>query len=158
MAEGDSATALEVLEKDYQETVRELQGPKSAIFESFLGEYEKLYKALLKSHDNEKRLTKKIRDLNAEISANAANVQTAMKLAQEDQQHILTLRRDIETQQKQVEQSMQKETANKETIARLKADIKDLTARIEQGANMTEEQQALLTQLASQKEQLEKDR
>merc|ERR1719218_214643 len=126
MAEGDSATALEVLEKDYQETVRELQGPKSAIFEGFLGEYEKLYKALLKSHDNEKRLTKKIRDLNAEISANAANVQTAMKLAQEDQQHIITLRRDIEQNQKQVEAAQQKEKQAKDTISGLKADIKDL--------------------------------
>jgi len=158
MAEGETTTALEVLEKDYQETVAELSGSKAVVFEGFLGEYEKLYKALLKSHDNEKRLTKKIRDLNAEISANAANVQTAMKLAQEDQQHILTLRRDIESQQKQVETSVQKEKVNKETIARLKADIKDLTEGIEQGATMTEEQQSLLAQLAAQKEQLEKDR
>lgn len=158
MADGDSTTALEVLEKDYQETVAELSGPKAAIFEGFLGEYDKLYKALLKSHDNEKRLTKKIRDLNAEISANAANVQTAMKLAQEDQQHILTLRRDIEAQQKQVEQSLTKEKTNKETIAKLKTEIKELSDKIEQGASMTEEQQALLSQLAAQKEQLEKDR
>jgi chromosome segregation ATPase len=158
MAEGDSATALEVLDKDYQETVAELTGPKAAVFEGFLGEYEKLYKALLKSHDNEKRLTKKIRDLNAEISANAANVQTAMKLAQEDQQHILTLKRNIETEQKQVEQSIQKEAANKETIAKFKADIKEYVEKIEQGATMTEEQQALLSHLAAQKEQIEKDR
>merc|ERR1719359_347124 len=151
MAEPDTTTALEVLERDYQETIGELTGPKAAIFEPFLAEYEKLYKALLKSHENEKRLTKKIRDLNAEISANAANVQTAMKLAQEDQQHILTLRRDIEAQQKQVEQSIQKEKVNKDTIAKLKLDIKDLTERIEQGASMTEEQQALLSQLAAKK-------
>merc|ERR1719359_2434440 len=138
MAEPDTTTALEVLEKDYKDTVAELTGPKAAVFEGFFGEYEKLYKALLKSHDNEKRLTKKIRDLNAEISANAANVQTAMKLAQEDHQQILTLRRDIEAQQKQVEQSLQKEKVNKDTIAGLKNDIKDLSERIEQGASMTE--------------------
>jgi chromosome segregation ATPase len=87
-----------------------------------------------------------------------ANVQTAMKLAQEDHQQILTLRRDIEAQQKQVEQSLQKEKSNKDTIAELKDDISELTDKIEQGANMTEEQQALLSQLAAQKEQLEKDR
>merc|ERR1719247_2431892 len=112
MAEPDSSTALESLERDYQETVGELAGPKAAVFEGFLSEYEKLYKALLKSHDNEKRLQKRIRDLNAEIVANAANVQTAMKLAQEDQQHIHTLRRDIEQQQKQVESSQTKERVN----------------------------------------------
>lgn len=157
MAEPDT-TALEVLEKDYQETVSELSGAKAQTLEPFLTEYESLYKALLKSHDNEKRLTKRMRDLNAEIVANAANVQTALKLAQEDQQIIQTLRRDIETQQKQVEESQKKERMNKDSIAKLKMEIKELTEKIDQGATMTEEQQNLLDQLAAQKEQLEKDR
>mmetsp|Transcript_127838 Transcript_127838/g.239020 ORF Transcript_127838/g.239020 Transcript_127838/m.239020 type:complete len:845 (+) Transcript_127838:106-2640(+) len=159
MEEGDSATALEVLEKDYHDTVADLSsGPRSTILDPFRVEYEKLYKALLKSHESEKRLTKRIRDLNAEISANAANVQTAMKLTTEDQQHILTLKRDIEAQEKLVEQSKQKEKMNKDTISKHKLDIKDLTDRIEQGADMTVEQQNLLNQLRTQKEQLEKDR
>ena len=48
-------------------------------------EYEKLHRALKKSHESEKRLIKKCRELNAEIVANAAKVQTALKLSQEDQ-------------------------------------------------------------------------
>ena len=40
----------------------------------------------------------------------------------------------------------------------LPSPCQDLTERIEQGASMTEEQQALLSQLAAQKEQLEKER
>lgn len=156
--EHDSGTALEVLDRDYNETLQELSGPKAAILDTFKVEYEKLHAALLKSHESEKRLTRKIRELNSEISANAANVQTAMKLTQEDQQHIQTLRRDIEGQQKMVDQSLQKEQQNKELINTHRDEIKDLTDQIEQGADMTLEQQNLLGQLGAQKEQLEKDR
>ena len=48
-------------------------------------EYEKLHRALKKSHESEKRLIKKCRELNAEIVSNASKVQTALKLSQEDQ-------------------------------------------------------------------------
>mmetsp|Transcript_14530 Transcript_14530/g.36872 ORF Transcript_14530/g.36872 Transcript_14530/m.36872 type:complete len:843 (+) Transcript_14530:124-2652(+) len=158
MDEADSTSALEALERDYNETVKELTGPKAQIVEPFRAEYEKLYKALLRSHESEKRLTKKIRDLNAEISASAQSVQTAMKTAAEDQQQIATLRRDIETQQKLVEQSLDKERQAKESIAKYKAEIADLQQRIDQGAGMSAEQELQLNQLAAQKEQLEKDR
>jgi len=158
MDEADSTTALEVLDRDYQDTLKELSGPKSKAVEAFRNEYEKLYKALLKSHESEKRLVKKIRDLNAEIGANATNVQTAMKHAQEEQQDMVRLRRDIEAQQKLVEQSHQKEKQVKDTIARHKAEIKELTDIIEQGVGMTAEQENLLNQRKTQREQLEKDR
>lgn len=71
MEESDNASALEVLKKDYQETLAELSGGKAAIIEPFRLEYEHLYKALLRSHESENRLTKKIRDLSTEISASA---------------------------------------------------------------------------------------
>lgn len=158
MEEADSSTALEVLERDYQETISELSGAKAQIVEPFRVEYEKLYKALLRSHESEKRLTKKIRDLNAEISASAQSVQTAMKTAAEDQHQIATLRKDIEAQQKQVEQVYAKERQAKEAISGFKAEIADLVNKIEQGAGMSAEQENQLNQLRVQKDQLEKDR
>eukprot|EP00747_Dinoflagellata_sp_TGD_P162860 gnl/TRDRNA2_/TRDRNA2_180945_c0_seq1.p1 gnl/TRDRNA2_/TRDRNA2_180945_c0~~gnl/TRDRNA2_/TRDRNA2_180945_c0_seq1.p1 ORF type:complete len:877 (+),score=320.21 gnl/TRDRNA2_/TRDRNA2_180945_c0_seq1:83-2632(+) len=156
--EGDSSSAFEVLERDYQDTLKDLSGSNAAIVEPFRAEYEKLFKALQKSHESEKRLIKKCRDLNSDITANAASVQTAMKLSQEDQQQIAMLRREIDGQQKLVAQSQQKEAQAKEMIARYKADINDLTARIEAGAGMTPEQEAQINQLVAQKEQLEKER
>ena len=61
--------------------------------EKFRTEYEKLHRALLKSHDSEKRLMQKCRELNAEIVANSAKVSTALKLSQEDQATIQTLKK-----------------------------------------------------------------
>ena len=66
-------------------------GDKS--LEKFRVEYEKLHRALKKSHESEKRLMQKCRELNAEIVANAAKVQTALKLSQEDQTTIASLKK-----------------------------------------------------------------
>ena len=56
-------------------------------------EYEKLHRALKKSHESEKRLMQKCRELNGEIVANAAKVSTALKLSQEDQNTIVALKK-----------------------------------------------------------------
>jgi len=61
--------------------------------EKFRSEYEKLHKALKKSHESEKRLMTKCRELNAEITANSAKVSTALKLSQEDQNIITNLKK-----------------------------------------------------------------
>ena len=68
-------------------------GDKS--LEKFRVEYEKLHRALKKSHESEKRLMQKCRELNAEIVANASKVQTALKLSQEDQTTIASLKKVI---------------------------------------------------------------
>mmetsp|Transcript_21824 Transcript_21824/g.61782 ORF Transcript_21824/g.61782 Transcript_21824/m.61782 type:complete len:845 (-) Transcript_21824:92-2626(-) len=156
--DADSTSAIDELQRDFQETLRELEGPRAAVLEPFRLEYEKLHKALMWSHESEKRLTKKIRDLNAEISQSAQSVQMAMKAAAEDQQQIATLRRDIEAQQKVVETSLQKEQQAKQKIDKYKQEIADLQKRIEQGAGMSAEQELQLAQLSAQRDQLEKDR
>lgn len=61
--------------------------------EKFRVEYEKLHRALKKSHDSEKRLMAKCRELNADIVSNAAKMQTALKLSQEDQASIASLKK-----------------------------------------------------------------
>ena len=72
-------------------------------------EYEKLHRALKKSHDQEKQLIKKCRELNGEIVNNAAKVQTALKLSQEDQATIGSLRKEIEKAWTMVDVAHEKE-------------------------------------------------
>eukprot|EP00965_Chrysotila_dentata_P235702 6200913-Pleurochrysis_carterae.AAC.2 len=88
---GFETSAFETLEHDFQEVLAELVGDKS--LERFRQEYEKLHRALKKSHESEKRLIKKCRELNSEIVSNAAKVQTALKLSQGDQNTIGSLKR-----------------------------------------------------------------
>ena len=75
----------------------------------------------------EKRLIKKCRELNSEIVNNAAKVQTALKLSQEDQNTIASLKREIEKAWKMVDASHEKEARAKETISQLKSEISNLS-------------------------------
>jgi hypothetical protein len=84
-------TAFEEIERDFQEVLGELSGDKS--LEKFRIEYEKLHAVMKKSYDNEKRLMAKCRELNAEIVVNSAKVATALKLSQDDQTTIVSLKK-----------------------------------------------------------------
>lgn len=102
-----SAAAFEALERDFQEVLANLVGDKS--LEKFRMEYEKLHRALKRSHEHEKKLIKKVRELNGEIVNNAAKVHTALKLSQEDQNTIATLRKEVEKAWKLVDVAHEKE-------------------------------------------------
>lgn len=82
-----------------------------SVFDEPRLEYEKLHRALKKSHEQEKRLIKKCRELNGEIVNNAAKVQTALKLSQEDQATIGSLRKEIEKAWTMVDVAHEKEGA-----------------------------------------------
>ena len=65
---------------------------------------------LYRCSDNEKRLTKKVKELNGEIVGNAAKVQTALRLSEEDQTTIITLKKEVEKAWKLVDASHEKVT------------------------------------------------
>ena len=109
-------------------------GDKS--LERFRVEYEKLHRALKKSHESEKRLMQKCRELNAEIVANAAKVTTALKLSQEDKGTISSLKQEIEKLWKMVDAAHEKESRARDTIHQLKLEIANLTKLVEQGAGL----------------------
>ncbi|XP_057307305.1 cilia- and flagella-associated protein 58-like [Hydractinia symbiolongicarpus] len=148
--------AFEALERDFQEVLNELTGDKS--LEKFRVEYEKLHRALKKSHESEKRLMGKCRELNAEIVANAAKVSTALKLSQEDQTTISSLKKEIEKAWKMVDAAHEKETRARETIQALKHEITNLTKLVEQGAGLNMGQDNSVQELLRAKEELTKER
>lgn len=146
------AASLEALENDFQEVLAELEGDKS--LERFRLEYEKLHRALKKSNGQEKKLIKKCRELNAEIINNAAKVQTALKLSQEDQASIASLKKEMEKAWKMVDASHEKEIRAKETIAQLKDEINNLSRLVEQGAGLSVGQENMLKEVMRAKEEL----
>ena len=90
-------------------------------------QYEKLYAHFKKSHTQEKRLIKKVRELNDEIMNNAKKVQTALKLSEEDQAQITRLKEEVNRAWKMVDASKEKELRAKETIQDLRKEIDNLT-------------------------------
>ncbi|PRP78294.1 flagellar associated protein [Planoprotostelium fungivorum] len=153
---GFESSAFQDLEQEFQEVLSELVGDKS--LEKFRVEYEKLHRALKKSHESEKRLIKRCRELNAEIVSNAAKVQTALKLSQEDQKTIGLLKKEIEKAWKMVDASHEKESQANSTIHKLKTEINNLTRLVEQGTGLSIGQEHSVKELLKIKEELTRDR
>merc|ERR1719174_1079936 len=154
--EAEPTDTAEFWESQFQDVLTELVGDKS--LEHFRLEYEKLHRALKKSHESERRLIKKCRELNAEIVTNAVKVQTALKLSQEDQATIGALKKEIERAWKMVEASHEKEQRAKETIHSLKSEITNLSKLVEQGAGLSINQENMVSNLVMQKNDLVKNR
>uniref|UniRef100_A0A8C4Q3S5 Cilia and flagella associated protein 58 n=1 Tax=Eptatretus burgeri TaxID=7764 RepID=A0A8C4Q3S5_EPTBU len=150
----EEESSFESLEKGIQAVLDELVGDKS--LEKFREEYEKLHGALKKSHDSEKRLMSKCRELNAEILANSARVASVMQLSQEDQATIALLKKEIEKAWKMVDTAHEKEMHAKETITSLEADIVNLNAAVEEGNALLGENN--IPDLLQQKEELTSER
>jgi len=148
--------SFQQIEQEFQDVLRELVGDKS--LEKFKVEYEKLHKALSKSHDSEKRLMQKCRELNAELVANSAKVQTALKLSQDDQNTIASLKKELEKAWKVSESSVEKAQTAKETIQSLKLEIANLTKLVEQGAGLTTGQENNVNELMKAKDELTSER
>ena len=138
------------------QVLADLEGDAS--LDRFRVEYEKLHRALKKSHESEKRLIKKCRELNAELVANAAKVQTALKLSEEDQSTIAALKKEIEKAWKMVDTSHEKEARAKDSIQQLKLEISNLSRLVEQGAGLSLGQETTVNDLIKQKEDLMAER
>jgi chromosome segregation ATPase len=149
----NNTSAFEALERDFQEVLGELMGDQN--LEKFRLEYEKLHRALKKSHEQEKRLVKKCRELNSEIVNNQAKIKTALRLSQEDQKTITHLQKEMEKTWKLVYAAQEKETRGKETIAALKEEMANLSKLVEKGAGLSLNQENMVKELRQAKEELE---
>ncbi|XP_036592331.1 cilia- and flagella-associated protein 58 isoform X3 [Trichosurus vulpecula] len=148
--------AFEELEREFQDVINELSGDKS--LERFRTEYEKLHVVMKKSYENEKRLMAKCRELNAEIVVNSAKVATALKLSQDDQTTIASLKKEIEKAWKMVDSAYDKEQKAKETILALKEEIVNLSKLVEQGSGLSLGQSNNIRDLLKYKEEITKER
>lgn len=148
--------AFEALERDFQEVLGELAGDQS--LERFRVEYEKLHKALKISHENEKKLLKKCKELNTDIVSNAAKVQTALKLTHEDSQTITFLKAELEKTFKVLTLSKEREDKAKQKIENLQSEIKHLNSLLEKGNSLSSGQTNTVQELMSLKDELTKER
>lgn len=143
-----NSSAFEVLERDFEDVINELLGEAS--LEKFRLEYEKLHRALKKSHDQEKRLVKKCRELNNEILSNQAKIKTALKLSQEDQKTIAHLQKEMEKTWKLVYTAQEKEQRAMDTINALKEELINLSQLLDKSSHVGSDQEVLIEELRNQ--------
>ncbi|XP_077448840.1 cilia- and flagella-associated protein 58 [Stigmatopora argus] len=119
-------------------------------------EYEKLLNALTKSHNNEKKLMSKCKELSAEMASASTKFEAARKLSQDDDATLSSLKTELEKAWQMVDNAYNKEQANIETIKNLQEEVSTLTQVIEQQslASANQDQSDLLKMI----EELTNDR
>jgi len=153
---GFDQQAFEALETDFENVLSELTS--DAQLEHFRLEYETLYRALKKSHESEKRLVKKCRELSNDISSTTTKAAAAVKLSAEDQSTIAQLKNDILRTSTAVESSLIKEKDTKEELAALKEEIEQLKAEVKAGTGSSAAQENKLRDLIAQRDDLARER
>ncbi|BBN13209.1 cilia- and flagella-associated protein 58 [Marchantia polymorpha subsp. ruderalis] len=156
LTSGFELQAFETLEREFQQVLYELQTDPS--LDKFRNEYEKLHRALKKSHESEKRLIKKCRELNSEIQTNTAKVQTALTNSEEDQLLILDLREEIGKAWKMVDATQEKEAKAKENIQALKQEIANLSGIVDQNVTFAVSKDTQVGSLEDEKLELVRER
>ncbi|XP_063751732.1 cilia- and flagella-associated protein 58 isoform X2 [Eleginops maclovinus] len=135
---GAAEDMFESLE-EFHIVLNELVGDES--MDKVRVEYEKLIHALRKSRENEKRLMSKCRELNAEVVSTSTKVAAALKLSQEDETTITSLKRELDKAWKMVDAAHAKESRDKETIRTLKEEVANLMHAAEQQTNISLDQE-----------------
>jgi len=148
--------AFEALEKDFQDVLQELAADAS--LEHFRRQYEKLHRALTSSHENEKKLLKKCKDLNQDIVGNAGKVQVALELTKEEAQNVTILRQEMDKAYRVIEQFRDKEEQNKRKMEGLHEQIRQLRSLVEQGNSMAAGQNVTNSELIAQNQRLTDER
>ena len=108
--------------------------------DAFRVEYEKLYRTLKHSHEQEKKLEKKCKSLSEECRQLTAKGERLRMHSREDETQIETLKAELESAWRQADDASDLEMAGKEQIAKLRVEIAELTRRCEMAENGEEEE------------------
>ncbi|XP_027645096.2 cilia- and flagella-associated protein 58 [Falco peregrinus] len=149
-------SAFEALEKGFQDVINLLKADKT--LEKYRIEYEKLHTVMKKSHENEKRLMEKCRQLNAELLVNSSKVAVLTELSKEDQGTIASMKTEIEKSWKMVDAAYEKEKKMKETINSLQEETARLNNLVKQGSGPSLREEYHIRDLLKRKEGVTKER
>ncbi|CAK85366.1 unnamed protein product (macronuclear) [Paramecium tetraurelia] len=152
---GFSEQDRDALEREFQDIINELANEPA--LERFRQEYTKLHQAFRNAYDQERRLLRKLRDINSDILNNAGKVTNALKFSQEDSERIKLLKTELDNTYKVIEQAQMREDKLKQKIENFQAEIKHLQDLVEQG-NALQSQTNKITELQTQKEDFIKER
>jgi chromosome segregation ATPase len=132
----------------------ELAGDQSLV--RFKHEYDRLYRALRRSHDNERILYNKITELSRDMANQTAKLRLALKMSQEDAQAISYLKQELEKTFKVLELSKEREERAKQKIEGMNSKIKVLESNLQQFQAKSAGQSNAINDLKEKKEQLTK--
>ncbi|KAJ3089215.1 hypothetical protein HK102_006917 [Quaeritorhiza haematococci] len=145
-------------EIEFDETLHTLEesgayeGDNLSLLGKFRAEYEKVHRAILRSHTHAEALYEDVKELAEEYRENLNLTQEAVKNSVRDQQVIRTLRQQIRRSEELVEASNKREESSKEQLRLLHSDIKSLSTALKEGVGLSVMQERTLQELTHAKE------
>lgn len=143
---------FERVDQDLQYILQEIAGDRS--LERFRLEYQKLHKTLKTSHETEKKLIKRCKELNSETSANSVKVQIALKLSHEDNMAMDQVKQDVDRTWKLVDAAREREENAKKRYAENKYELEEAKRKVDSNDIIPQEQQSLLDELKQKKDEI----
>ncbi|KAF4658729.1 hypothetical protein FOL46_006854 [Perkinsus olseni] len=135
-----SMAAFQNIEADLNTIIQDIlndDDASSSSLKHLKTEYYKLYKALQRSNDSERRLYNKYDHLKTEMKNNITKVNTAIRLSEEDKDMIEDLKKETEKVWKMVEEADDNDMRSSNTMKALKNELNTLTRLMEEGVHLT---------------------
>lgn len=158
----DNAAFLEALERDFQHTISQMNGDQS--IETFRRQFQNLYEHLRKSHENERVLLQKLKEMKNQISIGISSFKNSEAQIRNDAQQIKILESELEKVKLVMEQMKVKNEKDKNKIEQNALVMKDLERFINdtkgQQSGKTLEIEKLVQEtktLQREKEEIEKE-
>ena len=120
----DNAAFLEALERDFQHTISQMNGDQS--IERFRRQFQNLYEQLRKSHENERVLLQKLKEMKNQISIGISSFKNSEAQIRNDAQQIKILESELEKVKLAMEQMKVKNEKDKNKIEQNALVMKDL--------------------------------
>jgi len=146
---------LEALERDFQQVLVEMTGDQS--IERFRKQFQKLYDGLKKSHENERILLQRSKELKTQISRSQGMIKSAIGLNQNDATKINILTAELENSKNVIAQMKEKEEKSKATIEYLKGLNDNLEKVIKESESAQSGNTSKINELISQTTQLTRE-
>lgn len=142
-----SFPAFDALERDFSDLMSTLSDDPAST--QFRHEHEKLFKALKKSFNQEKRLLKRCRELSGEVLSVTAKLKSYQKPSKDDQSAAETLKQDIEKAWMMASESQEKELKALDTVSLLQEEISILKVNAEKNRRLAESKEASIDSLTN---------
>ncbi|KAJ3129075.1 hypothetical protein HK098_002667 [Nowakowskiella sp. JEL0407] len=148
-------TLHQAIVHDFESLMKELENDET--MQPFKKEYEKMFKAILKSKDRGEKLYGQFVNLHTEFMSNQNAVEDSLKNQIQDDQTLKSLKEQIAAAEKQLEENLKKEETTKEELRLIKQDITQLSTTLKQGVGLSVVQERNLNDLIQAKEQSTKE-
>lgn len=129
-ADAENEEFLEALERDFLNVIAEMSGDRS--IEQFRKRFQELYDALKSSHENERAILQKCKELNNNISMGLSYMKNSEGLTRKDAQTIQLLASELEKAGTIIQMANAKADKDRTRIEHLKQVLEDLKNVIKQ--------------------------